>query len=128
MARFIGIRHRNKVTAEEEARPTQVVIAENGKEMTYDLPDEQAELDFLLGTFPTTFRDVREDENISKIPDRHLRMKKLGKDKPPKTLVRTIDGDKFVAQKVASAFTGIAKGDTIAMVLGGSGEHHGDGV
>ncbi len=124
MARFIGIRHRTKVTAEDEARPTQVVIVDNGKEVgIYDLLDEQAELDFLLGTFPTAFRDVQGDENVSKIPDRHLRMKKIGSDKPPKNLIRTVDREKFVVQKVASAFTGIVKGDTVAMVLGGSGDY-----
>jgi hypothetical protein len=56
--RVIGIRHRVKKTAEGEARPTQVVILENGEPKTLELETETDELDFVLGRFPTSFRKV----------------------------------------------------------------------
>lgn len=48
---IIGIRHRVKATAAGEARPTQVAILEAGRIRTLTLPDDQAELDFVLGHF-----------------------------------------------------------------------------
>ncbi len=73
--RIIAIRHRVKFTAKGEARPTQVTIIENGKSRHFNLKDDDAELNFVLG--------------------RHYRAKKI---------------------------EGLQAGDTVAMVLGGSGD------
>jgi len=51
MARYIGIRHRVKWTAEGEARPTMVAIREEERVKTYVLENDTAELDFVLGRF-----------------------------------------------------------------------------
>jgi transposase len=127
MGRTIGIRHRRKKTVEDEARPTQMTIVEDGKEKSYKLPDDQAELDFVFGQFPIAFRDVdygmddlatfalhhvkwnevKKGEEVPAVPERYL--KKLGK----KVLV---------AVKVPSAYEGLALGDTVGMMLGGSGD------
>jgi hypothetical protein len=73
MGRTIGVRHRVKRTAEGESRPTQVaILMQKGKVKLLDLPDEDAELQFVLGDFK---------------------------------------GE------------GVRKGDTVAMVLGGSGDY-----
>ncbi|GMU74376.1 MAG: hypothetical protein AMXMBFR44_5730 [Candidatus Campbellbacteria bacterium] len=72
MGRTIGVRHRVKRTAEGESRPTQVAIREGEKIKLLDLPDEDAELSFILGNY--------KDE-------------------------------------------GLREGDTVAMILGGSGDY-----
>jgi hypothetical protein len=75
--RTIGIRHRRKRTTEGEARPTQIVVQEDGKKTSCDLPDDNAELAWVLGNF-------RKNEKSE--PD------------------------------------GLRPGDTVAMLLGGSGD------
>ncbi|MBI5003933.1 transposase [Candidatus Kaiserbacteria bacterium] len=125
MVRIIGIRHRVKKTAENESRPTQVVILnERGDQIAdYELADEQAELDFARGVFPVSFRVLRNDERITDIPVRHLKLKKLkaGQEAREDRIVR--DGkDRSVAVKIADAFDGLKSGDRVAMILGGSGD------
>ncbi len=48
MARYIGIQHRVKMTAEQEAHPTRVAILIKGRFTRHDLKTEQDELDFVL--------------------------------------------------------------------------------
>ena len=125
--RTIGIRHRTKMTVEEEARPTEVVIIDNsGSHVVYKLEDEQAELDFLLCQFPISFRVVTLEDDLTDVPDRHLKLKAVGEDeeidsKPSHR--RVISKKFFVAVKVADAFDGLSAGDTVAMTLGGSGDY-----
>jgi hypothetical protein len=102
--RIIGIRHRIKRTAQGEARPTQVYITSvDGKPVSYDLEDEQSELDFVMGIFPIDFRDAEEGEDVEQVPERHR------KGRSPKV-------------KVACAFDGLREGDVVAVGLGGSGD------
>ncbi len=128
MTRFIGIRHRVKQTAEGEARPTQVVILDEfGKVWAaYPLEDEQAEYDFLLGKFSTYFRSLQAGEEVpSSIPDRHLKLRKVKKGEvlPEGSVTRTIGRELYRVDKIACGFGGLALGDRVAMVLGGSGDY-----
>lgn len=109
MARIIGIRHRVKKTAKGEARPTQVVIVTESETKLYDLDDETAELDFVLGRLPVTYREAKEGEDLSSFIARHVKRKEL-------------EGGKERVS-VPSAYEGLRAGDTVAMVLGGSGDN-----
>ncbi|MBI2355643.1 MAG: transposase [Candidatus Doudnabacteria bacterium] len=127
MSRIIGIRHRVKKTKDGEARPTQVVIASNGETVTYDLVDENDELDFVLGRFPVRYRKVAEDEDLSGFIQRQVRWRKLDKrenrEQYPANLVRQDGKTWHLATHVPIAFDGFQPGDTAAMVLGGSGDN-----
>ncbi|MEK7072879.1 MAG: hypothetical protein AAB974_00360 [Patescibacteria group bacterium] len=127
MARIIGIRHRIKQTAQGEARPTQVAIVEDGvKPRILDLADDDAELDFALGRYPTSHRPIREDEAAASWPQRHVTWKRLKKgesaDGLPEQHLRHDGKDVFVARKVPETVDGLAQGDTVAMALGGFGD------
>jgi hypothetical protein len=134
MSRFIGIRHRVKRTAEGEARPTQLVIAQNSAITTYDLEDETAELDWVLGRFPVKFRTPESDENLDALLPRHIVWRKLKEDEKPKDFLTysirnqwdrrglDIPGKWEIASKVPERFDGLKPGDTVAMILGGSGD------
>ena len=106
--RFIGIRHRTKKTAEGEARPTQVTILQAGVSYNHSLPDETAELDWVLGRFPLSQRQARKDEDLSNLPKHHIRTRKKGDGKV--TMVPDILG-------------GLREGDVVGMILGGSGDN-----
>jgi hypothetical protein len=104
--RFVGIRPRIKQTASGEARPTQVCILGQGDfKIVYDLDSEQAELDFVLGVFPTGWRKVNEGEDLSAFRAHHIQCD--AEDKPI---------------KVPSGFDGLKAGDIVSMVMGGSGD------
>lgn len=104
--RVIGISHRVKQTAAGEARPTMVSIIDNGAQIELALETEQDELDFLLGKFPVSWRKANLDE-ISSLPKHHIRIKKS-------------KGEDVV--HVPDTYSGLAHGDRVAMVLGGSGD------
>lgn len=107
MKRTIGITHRVKRTVEGEARPTLVVIKEeDGEEKEYKLAEEQDELDFVLGRFPSKWRAVEEDEDFSGILPWHIKRDK--KTKKP--------------ERVPAEYEGLKQGDIIVMCLGGSGD------
>ncbi len=126
MARVIGIRHRVKRTAEGEARPTQVVILEDGQVRTMDLEDDDAELDFVLGKFPVKFRPAIDSDDISGFPVRHLKWRKVKKDEVPshlpQNLLRQEGKILYIATRLPTDYDGLRAGDTVAMVLGGSGD------
>lgn len=103
MSRIIGIIHRVKKTAKNEARPTMVCIA-GKKNVIVRLQDEQAELDFILGCFPTKWRKARVRENLSRFKPHHVR--------------KNDDG----VVEVPDAYDGVKEGDHIAFLLGGSGD------
>ena len=89
--RIIGIRHRVKATKEGEAKPTQVVIFQNGKRTaSYDLASEQAELDFVHGIFPVEYRKVTEDEDISMYRPHQLRLRAVKKDEDQAALPQSL--------------------------------------
>ncbi len=126
--RVIGIRHRTKQTAQQEARPTMVAVYYNGvKPVTHELSTETDELDFLLNRFPTAFREVRPDEDVSEMLPWHLKCKPLkkGQEVPADihpSHVREKDGGREIVVKVPSAYEGLRIDDAVAMTLGGSGD------
>ncbi|NQU82439.1 MAG: transposase [Parcubacteria group bacterium] len=128
MSRIVGIRHRVKKTAEGEARPTQVCLLSLAGERLdqYDLPDDTAELDWVLGRFPIKYRKVKPEEDFSVFLLRHIKRRKLRKTEKPSDflnrLVRKVDGQWFLTTQVPSAYDGFSVGDRVAMVLGGSGD------
>ena len=127
MARFIGIRHRIKRTAEGEARPTQVMIFEGEKAHFYDLPDDTAELDFVKGQFPVSLRkaEAGAGDDFSKFRQHHITWKEIEEEDVPKlpsNLLRREGKAIYVATKVPEAYDGLRAGDTVGMLLGGSGD------
>ena len=138
--RIIGIRHRRKKTAEGEARPTTVFISEYKNPL--DLETETDELDFLLGRFPVDHEPVGDREVDWVILDKEgkvvsgtirphqCKWKKVKKDDAVlcrQNHIRQRLDDKGLPvteqlTKIPSAFDGLAQGDQIAMVLGGSGD------
>lgn len=121
--RVIGIRHRVKKTADGEARPTMVAILEGSRLTLHELQDEQAELDFVTGRFPTSFRAVRDDESLEGVPLRFLKLAKLKEtDEAPANLTVYLEKTRYRATKIADRFDGLKTGDTVGMMLGGSGD------
>lgn len=133
--RFIGIRHRRKATKEGEARPTTVAIRVGGKEQVYDLESETHELDFLMARLPVAWRELDEGEEVTwfdkktavnGIRPHHCKWRKIKKDEDesqldPKRIIDFPDGQKYL-MKVPCLYDGLRAGDTIGMVLGGSGD------
>ena len=126
MARFIGIRHRVKKTAAGEARPTQVVILHDGKTTKIDLPDDQAELDFVRTLFPKSYRAVKPTDNLAIFLAHHLQWKKAKNSQSavglPEGFVCKVGKDVMILDKVPAIYEGLQAGDVVGMVLGGSGD------
>lgn len=103
--RTIGIRHRVKRTTEGESRPTQVAIDRgDGDILTLELATEQDELDFILGVYPTKWKESPEDEVPKETLKHHI--------KPTK---------KEGVVKIPSSHEGLRDDDDVLMTLGGSG-------
>lgn len=109
MGRIIGIRHRVKKTAEGEARPTEVYIIDGENEYLLKLEDETAELDFVRGCYPVSWRELEEGEDINKFLPHHRKERKRK------------DSDGMIIQ-VPDKYDGLRGSDIIAMILGGSGD------
>lgn len=126
MTRFLGIRHRVKQTAQGEGRPTVVAIIDDGKTILRELPDDQAELDFVYCKFPIAFRSVEHDEDLTAFPSHHIVWRKLKKGEKIRNFnrqhVSKVDGETRVADKVPSDYDGLKASDTVGLVLGGSGD------
>lgn len=137
MARTIGIRHRRKKTREGEARPTMVAVKQGEDIAEYKLEDDTAELDFLMARFPVAWRSVEPDEEIewfdkdnasNGIRQHHCKWRRYKGEKEVSEnhLRQTINkkGLPIVEQlvKVPTDFDGLQQGDSVAMVLGGSGD------
>ncbi|HLC89500.1 MAG TPA: hypothetical protein VJG65_00910, partial [Patescibacteria group bacterium] len=124
--RFIGIVHRIKKTAKGEARPTLVCIQIGESQAMYLLETETDELDFLLHRFPIQFREIEPDEDLSGFLPRQLKWKKLAKDYDLTEIAenhrRQVDGVWYQAVKAPVKFEGFEANDTVAMILGGSGD------
>ncbi len=108
MSRIIGIKHRTKRTAEGEARPTLAHVIDGEQRYDLILETDTDELDFVLGRFPTGYRAVEENEDVSTFPTHHVKTKE-------------VDGTE-VPSRVPTAYDGLRPGDTVAMLLGGSGD------
>ncbi len=102
MGRIIGIQHRVKKSAEGESRPTIVAISDGEDVRTLELETEQDELDFVVGRFPLGMRVAREGEDLSVFAPHHVK----------KTKERTTVPNGY--------YEGIAAGDTVVTILGGS--------
>ena len=80
MARVIGIHHLWKKEKEdgdegyETVRGTLIAIKDltTGQTKEFKLGSESDELDFLLGRFVTSWREAREDEDLSLFFSRHI--------------------------------------------------------
>lgn len=122
--RIIGIRHRVKQTAESEARPTQVVIIDEGQVKRFELPTEQDEFDFLRGQFPISFRNVIAADDVSGRPLSHLKTRNIRVgEEPNSNHVVQYGRDRHIVLKIADKFDGLQSDDRIAMILGGSGDY-----
>lgn len=126
--RFIGIRHRIKKTKDNESRPTQMAILQGEEVKLYELPSETDELDFAMGRFVTKMRKPEDDEDLSKFASHQIKWRALKKDeKPedfPENLVRPSGKKSYeLAVKVPGGYDGLEPGDTVAMMLGGSGDY-----
>lgn len=124
MSRFIGIRHRVKKTADNEARPTQVVILD-GKMATHDLENDDAELDFVRGTFPVANRKVTADDDVGAFKVRHVKWRKVKANESvedvPASHLRKVGKEQHRAVQIPTAYDGLKVGDRVMLSLGGSG-------
>jgi hypothetical protein len=126
MARIIGITHRVKKTVKGEARPTLVCILDSDTVTEYKLEDERAELDFVLGQFPSKYRPVTDQDLLTGFQPHQVKWRKLKKEENPADLPNSLlrQSGKIweIATKVPIAFDGLKAGDSVAMLLGGSGD------
>ena len=122
--RYIGIRHRVKKTADDEARPTQVYILE--EDLILELEDDNAELDWVRGTFPVSFRPVGPDEERTAFNPRHIQWRTVRKTEDIAKLnpahLREVEGKTQIVTKVPDAYDGLRAGDVYTLSLGGSGD------
>ncbi len=127
MTRFIGITHRVKHTADGEARPTLVVLVEGDKTTRYELDNEQAELDFVLGRFPTAWRNATPEDNPANFAPHHGKWKSVStgesSDGIPECQLRREGKILYRLRQVPAAFDGLCSGDRVGMILGGSGDY-----
>src|SRR3989344_9210334 len=129
LGRIIGIQHRCKKTSKQEARPTKVHILDpNSKPVTYNLDNDDAELDFVLGRFPIEFRATTAEDDLKKFLPHHIVWEKVdtkaGEKESdfPANLVRKVGRTHERAVKVPVTFDGLRAEDRVAMILGGSGD------
>ena len=134
MARFIGIRHRVKMTTAGEVRPTQLCIVDGDKKpVLLNLENEQDEMDFLRGRFPIAWREPRAfEEDLTAFWPHHLQTRALKKDETLESIpeqLRVKRGKKtLVITKVPESYEGFRAGDRIALSMGGSGQDFGSGL
>lgn len=127
--RWIGIQHRVKFSAEGEARPTMVTIIDGDTVTHFELATEQSELDFVIGKHPSAWGNSLTDglnlDDEIKFPNHQLRLKKLkaGDAVEAGEHIRLIDTDCYLVTGWPIKFDGLQPGDTVAMVLGGSGDY-----
>lgn len=127
MSRIIAIRHRQKRTADGQARPTQILIqSESGKKTRYELDNDDDELDFAHRIYPVSWRPLVDGEDISGYADRHIRWRKLKPGEKAEDFdskyVRGGDKGFIVAERVPVDFDGLRPDDKVLSILGGSGD------
>lgn len=128
MTRIISIWHRTKRTKAGEARPTRVgILEDDGSFRSYDLEDETAELDFVLGQLPTAMRKPDPEDNLADFKSHHIQWRdakyEIEARTTPTHLKRVQGQITQIAVKVPVSYDGLQKGDTVAMLLGGSGDY-----
>ena len=136
VSRIIGIRHRVKKTKKGEARPTQICIftPSSGKTDSLELEDDTAERDFALGVLPVAWQPITESDNPNDFPVHNLVWTKVKNPDDLPVFSKTQDGQLkkgyfrkdgkqlYFASKIPTAYEGLRDGDTVAMMLGGSGD------
>jgi len=128
MKRLIGIRHRVKKTAAGEARPTELCVLVDGSItlLSLKLETETNELDWVMGRFPVSWRATTPGDDLSKFSKHHIKWRPLKDDENsetmPKNLLRQEKKVWMFASKVPSKYEGLKAGDTVVMMLGGSGD------
>jgi transposase len=105
MERVIGLVHKTKVASDGKIQPTAVMVSNNGSSCQYEISDDEGELDFILGRFPTSYRQASSEEDLSSF---HSWQIKPGKEQE--------------STKVPEKFDGLRAGDRLVMVCGGSGD------
>lgn len=130
--RIIGITHRVKKIIRSgeviEERPTQVMILEGSIQTSYQLRTDQEELDFVLGIHPVKYRKIAAGEDISLFPRHQVKWREYPDEGMP-----AVDFPEYLVrdelarvyrypEQVPAVYDGFASGDTVAMVLGGSGD------
>lgn len=141
--RRLGFRHRVKrriIDGElAEALPSQMVVSDgNGGFVKYEFDDEQAELDFINGVYPTKYRVPAPDEDISKLEKWQIRWREVSEEdhlvlrhpsqsnyKVKRARGETPESRELleVVKEVPCEWIGLQAGDVIAMCLGGSGDY-----
>jgi hypothetical protein len=85
-----------------------------------------AELDFVFGIFPVNFRKAEQGEDLTKFKPHHIKWRKAKESDDLSAYQeanRRLEKKKwYVADKVPTYFDGLQAGDTVAMILGGSGD------
>ncbi|KKQ56036.1 MAG: hypothetical protein US74_C0019G0007 [Parcubacteria group bacterium GW2011_GWA2_38_13] len=125
---ILGTRHRRKGGPDNDPRATQVVVLDqDGNVLSrIELETEDDELDFIRGRFPVAKKKIEETDNPSVYPFRHVSWKKLKKgadisDVNPLHIMKQ-GKEVLVATHVPVLYEGLMKGDTVAGILGGSGD------
>ncbi len=138
--RLVVVKHRVKKTKDGEERPTMIGISENASShsTTIELVDSLAELDYVHGKFPATWRPVVTGENLKDVEPHHIHFRDPEDDMtiglalsiwPRESLrievsgrgknkIETLTG---IPTEVPDLFTGLKSGDTILAMFGGSG-------
>jgi hypothetical protein len=125
--RIIGIRHRCKITKDNEAHPTMLCILDNTNFSYLELETESDELDWLKCDYPVKYRDfdLTDNDNVQNYKSRHLKWKKITPEKAdglPLKSVKIEGRNYYVLDKVPTEYDGLKPGDTVVMILGGSGD------
>lgn len=126
--RVIGVRHRQKMTREGEARPTALSIAQVGdpaNTIELLLETEQDEIDWAQGKLPIKFREATPDDNPKDFLSWHLQWKKVKEgesvEEVSPTHLRREGKITERLHKVPCKYVGLEAGDTVVMLAGGSG-------
>jgi hypothetical protein len=128
-SRIVSIAHRVKARVKDgvvtEALPTRVTICDSAGKIftTLNIEDEADELLFVRGIYPTDW--VAVDPANYKKPARDsdvLWGKAKAGESWPDELIENINGEQLVPRKTATSWDGLQKGDTVLMLLGGSGD------
>lgn len=102
--RIISFAHRIKFTKAGEPRPSIVAVSDGRKVVEHKLETELDEFDFIQGQFPTSYRKVLPNEDLTVFHDWQIN--------------RSKDGTPL---KVPDQFDGLQPSDTIVTYFGGSG-------
>ena len=129
--RYVGIQHRVKETVLGEARPTIIALVVPQAEAVeiLEMETELDELDFVLGQFPTSWRSIDfARDSLSNFPEHHVKWRKLKDTEDPTKFPQTFlrddqkKGGQLLATKVPKAYDGLAAGDVVSAMFGGSGD------